>query len=82
MSSIQSNVPQSNAVSIPDTEVAEELYEGLKKRARRFRVLIIGRANAGKTTILQKICNTTDDPEIYNIRGKKVSRLYEDISCL
>src|SRR6266404_3475144 len=31
----------------------------------RFRVLIIGRANAGKTTILQRVCDTTDSPTIY-----------------
>jgi GTP-binding protein EngB required for normal cell division len=31
----------------------------------KFRVLIIGRANAGKTTILQKVCETTESPEIY-----------------
>ncbi|KAH9167609.1 hypothetical protein EDB89DRAFT_2245632 [Lactarius sanguifluus] len=30
-----------------------------------FRVLIIGRANAGKTSILQRICDTTDSPVIY-----------------
>ena len=29
-----------------------------------FRVLIIGRANAGKTSILQRICGTTEDPII------------------
>jgi GTPase SAR1 family protein len=31
----------------------------------RFRVLIIGRANAGKTSILQRVCDTTESPEIY-----------------
>ena len=31
----------------------------------KFRVLIIGRANAGKTTILQRVCNTTESPQIY-----------------
>ncbi len=30
-----------------------------------FRVLIIGRANSGKTTILQRVCDTTDSPTIY-----------------
>ncbi|KAG2748045.1 hypothetical protein P692DRAFT_20835426 [Suillus brevipes Sb2] len=44
----------------------------LRKMIGRFRVLIIGRANAGKTTILQKVCNTTDDPEIYNTKGEKI----------
>ena len=31
----------------------------------KFRVLIIGRANAGKTSILQRVCDTTDSPVIY-----------------
>ena len=30
-----------------------------------FRVLIIGRANAGKTSILQRVCDTTESPEVY-----------------
>ncbi|KAG2748413.1 hypothetical protein P692DRAFT_20833669 [Suillus brevipes Sb2] len=44
----------------------------LREMIGRFRVLIIGRANAGKTTILQKVCNTTDDPEIYDTKGEKI----------
>jgi len=32
-----------------------------------FRVLIIGRANAGKTSILQRVCDTTESPEIYKL---------------
>jgi len=35
----------------------------------QFRVLIIGRANAGKTTILQRVCDTTESPTIYQNRG-------------
>ncbi|KAH9176741.1 hypothetical protein EDB89DRAFT_2240495, partial [Lactarius sanguifluus] len=35
----------------------------------KFRVLVIGRANAGKTSILQRVCDTTDSPTIY--RGKE-----------
>ena len=31
-----------------------------------FRILVIGRANAGKTTLLQRVCNTTEDPCIYD----------------
>jgi hypothetical protein len=31
----------------------------------KFRVLIIGRANAGKTSILQRVCDTTESPVIY-----------------
>ena len=37
-----------------------------------FRVLVIGRSNAGKTTLLQRVCNTTELPEIYNTKGEKV----------
>jgi GTPase SAR1 family protein len=33
----------------------------------RFRVLIIGRANAGKTSILQRVCDTTESPEIHSV---------------
>jgi septin family protein len=46
--------------------------KNIRERAGRFRVLIIGRANAGKTTILQKVCNTTERPEIFDSEGKKV----------
>ena len=33
----------------------------------KFRVLIIGRANAGKTSILQRVCDTTESPEVYRL---------------
>jgi GTPase SAR1 family protein len=51
--------------------------EALEIRAKcpYFRVLIIGRANAGKTTILQKVCNTTSEPEICTPMGEKVKYL-------
>ncbi|KAJ8582234.1 hypothetical protein M405DRAFT_831015 [Rhizopogon salebrosus TDB-379] len=41
-------------------------------RFRRFRILVVGRANAGKTTLLQKVCNTTEKPEIFDGKGKKI----------
>jgi GTPase SAR1 family protein len=42
----------------------------------RFRVLIIGRANAGKTSILQRVCDTTESPAIYREtdQGREVVR--------
>ncbi|KAI6146954.1 hypothetical protein EDD17DRAFT_83579 [Pisolithus thermaeus] len=43
------------------------------KDINRFRVLVMGRANAGKTTILQRVCNTADKPEIFDGNGKKIS---------
>ncbi|KAI6012799.1 hypothetical protein F5J12DRAFT_740372 [Pisolithus orientalis] len=42
------------------------------KRINRFRVLLMGRANAGKTTILQRLCNTKDQPEVFDGEGRKV----------
>ncbi|KAG2071100.1 hypothetical protein BDR04DRAFT_1098764 [Suillus decipiens] len=46
--------------------------QDLKGKFGRFRVLIMGRANAGKTTILRKVCGTTDHPEIYDTKGNKL----------
>ena len=37
----------------------------------QFRVLVIGRANAGKTSILQRVCETTESPIVYR-GGKEV----------
>jgi GTP-binding protein EngB required for normal cell division len=37
----------------------------------QFRVLVIGRANAGKTSILQRVCDTTESPKIYR-EGEEV----------
>ncbi|KAI6029032.1 GTP-binding protein [Pisolithus marmoratus] len=39
---------------------------------RRFRILVMGRANAGKTTILQRVCGSTDMPEVFDGEGNKV----------
>ena len=44
-------------------------------RIGRFRILVIGRSNAGKTTLLQRVCRTTELPEIYNPNGEKVKCL-------
>ena len=38
----------------------------LRAKYTHFRILVIGRANAGKTTLLQRVCNTTEDPVIYD----------------
>lgn len=41
-------------------------------RCSHFRVLVIGRANAGKTTILEKVCGVDKETEpiIYDMNGK------------
>jgi GTPase SAR1 family protein len=36
----------------------------------QFRVLVIGRANAGKTSILQRVCDTTESPTVYRQQRK------------
>ena len=46
-------------------------YE-LRAKYTRFRILVIGRANAGKTTLLQRVCNTTEDPCIYDENNKNL----------
>lgn len=55
-----------------DVQRKEQKRAELAKKAGRFRILIVGRANAGKTTILKKICNTTEGPKIYGKNGEKV----------
>lgn len=44
----------------------------LRAKYTRFRILVIGRANAGKTTLLQRVCNTTEDPCIYDENDKNL----------
>ena len=43
----------------------------------QFRILVIGRANAGKTTILEKVCGVSKGtkPIIYDKDGKQVCAL-------
>ncbi|KAK7026310.1 GTP-binding protein [Favolaschia claudopus] len=46
----------------------------IRSKLSHFRILILGRANAGKTTILKKVCNSVEDPEIFNPSGEKAGR--------
>jgi predicted GTPase len=55
-----------------DNEDREPTREELKEKYQRFRILIIGRANAGKSTILKRICDTAEEPEIFDSGGNKV----------
>ncbi|KAJ6471421.1 GTP-binding protein [Mycena sanguinolenta] len=43
-----------------------------RKKCSHFRVLVVGRANAGKTTLLKKVCNSIVDPEIFTPAGNKL----------
>ena len=49
------------AITIDQKEAAK-----LRAKYTRFRILVIGRANAGKTTLLKRVCNTTEEPSIYD----------------
>ena len=52
----------------PKPAVTIDPEEAAKLRATytHFRILVIGRANAGKTTLLKRVCNTTEEPSIYD----------------
>jgi len=66
----------------PDPEISSRTKERfrldpvqVKKQFNRighFRILAIGRSNAGKTTLLQRVCNTTELLDIFNANGEKV----------
>ncbi|KIJ57411.1 hypothetical protein M422DRAFT_73115 [Sphaerobolus stellatus SS14] len=43
----------------------------LRSQCGHFRILILGRANAGKTTLLKRVCNSIEDPEIFTPSGEK-----------
>ena len=60
--------PPALLITLTDTMEIKDI----KEKFGRFRILVIGRANAGKTTILKKICNSTENPEIYDDEGYKV----------
>jgi ribosome biogenesis GTPase A len=44
--------------------------EAAKLRAKyaHFRILVIGRANAGKTTLLKRVCDSKEDPVYSKVR--------------
>ncbi len=46
----------------------------VRQKYRHFRILVIGRANAGKTTLLKRVCNTTDEPCIYDEKSNSLVR--------
>ncbi|KAG8912235.1 hypothetical protein FRC02_006104 [Tulasnella sp. 418] len=54
-----------------DNEDTPEILK-IRRMCPRFRILIIGKANSGKTTILQKMCGTTDTPVVIDKDGKKI----------
>ena len=56
----------------PTTTMGDRKPYDLRAKYTHFRILVIGRANAGKTTLLQRVCNTTEDPCIYDENNKNL----------
>jgi GTPase SAR1 family protein len=50
--------------------------QDIREKIGRFRILVVGRANAGKTTLLQRVCNTTENPEVFDGAGNKVNTAF------
>jgi GTPase SAR1 family protein len=63
-----------------DIERHQRRAQAVRRKTTRFRVLIIGRANAGKTTILQRVCDTTEQPKIFNQTGHEVFHVLDIIT--
>ncbi|KZP07215.1 hypothetical protein FIBSPDRAFT_998546 [Athelia psychrophila] len=60
----------------------DEDTERIRNRFYRFRALIIGRANSGKTTILQKVCGTTKEPDVLDVRGDLIKARRSELERL
>jgi GTPase SAR1 family protein len=61
---------QSSSNALPLRDGAFEI----RRQCPQFRILVIGKANAGKTTILRKVCNAKPDakPIVYDAGGRKI----------
>ena len=55
-------------VFVATPTVSAEEAAKLRARYTHFRILVIGRANAGKTTVLKRVCNTKEDPIYSEVR--------------
>src|ERR1700751_1802752 len=56
--------------SSKDMDIEEAIK--LRQKYKHFRILVIGRANAGKTTLLKRVCNTTEEPCTYDEKSKSL----------
>ena len=67
--------PEDSGNSMLPAHSREDLRVPVKPT--RFRILIMGRRNAGKTTILRKMCNNThEDPVVHDKHGQVVREMY------
>ncbi|KAI9433708.1 hypothetical protein H4582DRAFT_2060681 [Lactarius indigo] len=60
--------------SINMGDVSNQVLDSFEahQKYRYFRILVIGRANAGKTTLLKRVCNTTEEPCIYDEKSNSL----------
>jgi len=65
-----STLPPADLAPTVSITITTDPKEAAKLRARytHFRILVIGRANAGKTTLLKRVCNTKEDPVYSEVR--------------
>jgi len=54
--------------TVPTITTDPEEAARLRAKYTHFRILIIGRANVGKTTLLKRVCNTKEDPVYSEVR--------------
>ena len=66
-------VPPAPAAPTPAVAIDPEEAAKLRAKYTCFRILVIGRANAGKTTLLKRVCNTTEEPSVYDADKNLVS---------
>ncbi|KAI9428761.1 hypothetical protein H4582DRAFT_1829315 [Lactarius indigo] len=60
-------------------DVSNQVLDSFEARQkyRYFRILVIGRANAGKTTLLKRVCNTTEEPCIYDEKSNSLRGIHD-----
>ena len=64
------------SLPLPTATMNDSNPYDLRAKYTHFRILVIGRANAGKTTLLQRVCNTTEDPCIYDDNNKNLVSVF------
>ncbi|KAG8841402.1 hypothetical protein FRB96_007783, partial [Tulasnella sp. 330] len=66
---------ESQSQSQSDSPSASKSQPSARSRPFRFRILIAGKANTGKTTIANKICSETDIPIVRDQYGNEIHSL-------
>jgi len=83
MSTAQAQTSSGSNSSAQAYSTPFEMRKDLRSKCDRFRILIIGNANAGKTTILQKVCNANGrQPVFFDSAGQEVRITFQTSLCL